>query len=605
MLRFVLRRAASAALTLLGVLALVFGLLAAAPGDPARMAAGSTPRALSPEALAAFRSLYGLDRPALERFGLWIVRAARFDFGRSLSDGRPVTARIAAALPATLTLNLSALLLALALGVPAGIGAARRPGGPLDRISGALGDALFATPSFVLGLVLLLVFSGALRWTPLFSDTGGFRGYVLPVVTLALPTAAFLARFVRACVVAALANPSAAAGRARGEGKRSRREAGAPALGCAVRGAGGRARPVLSCPGSVLVERVFSLPGAGGLLADAVFARDVPTVLALTLLSAGAVVAASFLAELVSDSSTRERATPRPRSPARERSRERASDPGLPGGRAVRVVSRDGPPRARPRARKALGRDAHGGHAPERPRAVRPRRHGPRPPPAAAGPGPRPGHRRARTRRPRADAARRARLRRGGPSRFGARAPPRRRRRGRGGMDGRRRGPCRPVPRERRPGAPRARPRRRGSVLPAAVLRHRVHAHRAHGLDRHGARRPRRGAESPRGPVRGRGAGRGASGPRLVLVHVLPHALGPALALLPYTLGAAVLTEAALSFLGLGAPPPEASWGRALAEARRPPAVGVVVRSSSGGRALPARPVGAPARRRRTNPPSP
>ncbi len=161
MLRFALRRAASAVLTLLGVLALVFGLLAAAPGDPARMAARSTTHALSPEALAAFRSLYGLDRPALERFGLWIVRAARFDFGRSLSDGRPVTARIAGALPATLVLNVSALLLALALGVPAGIGAARRPGGPLDRISGALGDALFATPSFVLGLVLLLVFSGA------------------------------------------------------------------------------------------------------------------------------------------------------------------------------------------------------------------------------------------------------------------------------------------------------------------------------------------------------------------------------------------------------------------------------------------------------------
>ncbi len=312
MLRFALRRAASAVLTLLGVLALVFGLLAAAPGDPARMAARSAARALSPEALAAFRSLYGLDRPALERFGLWIVHAARFDFGRSLSDGRPVTAHIAGALPATLVLNVSALLLALALGVPAGIGAARRPGGPLDRISGALGDALFATPSFVLGLVLLLVFSGALRWTPLFSDTGGFRGYVLPVVTLALPTAAYLARFVRACVVAALANPSAAAGRARGEGsgaavRRALRLSAAPfaAMGAAL-------VPSL-VSGSVLVERVFSLPGAGGLLADAVFARDVPTVLALTLLSAGAVVAASLLAELVSgflDPRTRDADTP-------------------------------------------------------------------------------------------------------------------------------------------------------------------------------------------------------------------------------------------------------------------------------------------------------
>ena len=301
MLRFALRRAASALLTLLGVLALVFGLLAAAPGDPASIAAkaGAGAVYVSPEALAAFRSLYGLDRPALERFGLWIMRAARFDFGRSLSDGRPVKVRVAEAIPATLTLNAAALLLALGLGVSAGIGAARRPGGRLDRLSGALGDALFATPSFVLGLLLLLVFSGWLRWTPLFADAGGFRGYVLPVLTLALPTAAFLARFVRACVGSALRDPATAAARARGEGsgaagRRALRRSAAPfaAMGAAL-------VPSL-VSGSVLVERVFSLPGAGGLLADAVFARDVPTVLALTLLSAGAVVVASFLADVAS-----------------------------------------------------------------------------------------------------------------------------------------------------------------------------------------------------------------------------------------------------------------------------------------------------------------
>jgi ABC-type dipeptide/oligopeptide/nickel transport system permease component len=301
MLSFALRRAASSLLTLLGVLALVFGLLAAAPGDPAAMAARSGTRAaaVSPEALSAFRSLYGLDRPAPERFGLWILHAARLDFGLSLSDGRPVGLRIAGTLPATVTLNLAALLLALALGMPAGIGAARRPGGRLDRFSGALGDALFATPAFVLGLVLLLVFSGRLRWTPLFSDGGGIRSYVLPIVTLALPTAAFLARFVRSCVADALADPAGAAGRARGEDsraavRRALRRSAAPfaAIGAAL-------VPSL-VSGSVLVERVFSLPGAGGLLADAVFARDVPTVLALTLLSAGTVVAASLLADLVS-----------------------------------------------------------------------------------------------------------------------------------------------------------------------------------------------------------------------------------------------------------------------------------------------------------------
>jgi peptide/nickel transport system permease protein len=302
MLRFALRRVASAVLTLLGVLALVFGLVTAAPGDAAALAAragGNRAVAVSPEALAAFRHLYGLDRPVAERFLTWVWRAVRLDFGRSLVDGQPVTLRVARALPTTFALNLAALLLACVIGVPLGVAAARRPAGRLDRISGFLCDALFSTPSFVVGLVLLLVFSGWLRVTPLFADAEtGLRGFLLPVVTLALASLAFVARFVRVCVATALADPAALAGRARGEGpseeiRRALRRSSAPfaAMGAAL------VPSVVS--GSILVERVFSLPGAGGLLAEAVFARDLPTVLALTLLSAVVVVAASLAADLV------------------------------------------------------------------------------------------------------------------------------------------------------------------------------------------------------------------------------------------------------------------------------------------------------------------
>jgi len=302
MLRFALRRAASALLTLLGVLALVFGLVTAAPGDAAALAAragGNRAVAISPEALAAFRHLYGLDRPVSERFLTWVWRAARLDFGRSLVDGQPVTIRVARALPTTFALNLAALFLACVIGVPLGVAAARRPAGRLDRISGFLCDALFSTPSFVVGLVLLLVFSGWLRVTPLFADAEtGLRGFVLPVVTLTLASLALVARFVRVCVATALADPAALAGRARGEGpseeiRRALRRSSAPfaAMGAAL------VPSVVS--GSILVERVFSLPGAGGLLAEAVFARDLPTVLALTLLSAVAVAAASLAADLV------------------------------------------------------------------------------------------------------------------------------------------------------------------------------------------------------------------------------------------------------------------------------------------------------------------
>jgi peptide/nickel transport system permease protein len=300
-IHFALRRSVSAVLTLLGVLALVFGLVTAAPGDAAALAAragGNRAAAVSPDALAAFRHLYGLDRPVVERFVTWVWRAARLDFGRSLVDGEPVTLRIARALPATLALNGAALLLAGLIGVPLGIAGARRPGGRLDRISGFVCDAFFATPTFVVGLVLLLVFSGWLRVTPLFADAdSGVSAFLLPVATLSLASLALVARFVRVCVATALADPAALAGRARGErpSEEVRRALRRSAAAFAAMGAV-LVPSVVS--GSILVERVFSLPGAGGLLAEAVFARDLPTVLALTWCSALVVVAASLAADL-------------------------------------------------------------------------------------------------------------------------------------------------------------------------------------------------------------------------------------------------------------------------------------------------------------------
>lgn len=301
MLAYALRRLLSALATLFGVLTLVFLLLSAAPGDPAVLAARSAGgRPASPEALAAFRRLHGLDRPLPVQFATWAARAIRFDLGRSFQDGRDVRERLAASLPATLYLNGCALLLALLAAVPCGVSAARRPGGRFDRVSGAVFDLLFATPSFVLGLLLLLVFSVKLRVTPLFSDPSlGPLGVVLPVATLGLGAVALISRFVRASVRTALDDPAALAARARGE------SGGAAVLRALRRSAGAfSALAAVLVPslvtGSVLVERLFSWPGAGRLLADGVFARDVPVVLGLTLVAGCAVVAASLAGDLVS-----------------------------------------------------------------------------------------------------------------------------------------------------------------------------------------------------------------------------------------------------------------------------------------------------------------
>lgn len=300
MVRFLARRLLGAAGTLLGVLVVVFLLVNAAPGDPARLTLiGHGPiGARSPDALAAFRAAHGLDRPLPARLVTWLGSAARLDLGRSFRDGRPVTARIAETLPATVAVNGAALLLALLAGLPLGVAAARRPGGTAARLSAPLLDALFSLPAFALGLLLLIVFAAKLRWAPVFAEATP-RGIVLPALTLALVALAPIARVTQRAVGAALAAPSALAARARGE---SRREETFRALRRSVpafAGLGAVLVPQLVA-GSVLVERVFGLPGTGQLLADSVFARDLPTVLGLTLLSGLTVVVAALASDAAS-----------------------------------------------------------------------------------------------------------------------------------------------------------------------------------------------------------------------------------------------------------------------------------------------------------------
>ena len=302
MTRFLARRALGAVGTLLGVLVAVFLLLSAAPGDPARLAAGGVPgrRPASEEALEAFRAVHGLDRPLAVRLGSWIGSAVRLDLGRSFRDGRKVTERIGETLPTTLCVNGVALLLATFVGVPLGLAAGRRPGGRADRISGLFLDALFSLPSFALGLFLLLVFAVKLRWAPVFAEpSSGFSGLALPALTLALVALAPIARVVRESVRAALGSPSAVAARARGE---SPREETLRALRRSVPAFAGLLASLVPqlVAGSVLVERVFAVPGTGQLLADSVFARDLPTVLGLTLASGVAVVVATLGADVLS-----------------------------------------------------------------------------------------------------------------------------------------------------------------------------------------------------------------------------------------------------------------------------------------------------------------
>ncbi len=313
MVRAIARRVATGAVTLLLVTAIVFLLAAmssesALPGESVDEASR-----LTPEQRAEIRALYHLDRPPHVRYGMWIADLARGDLGRSFHDRRPVAEKIAERLPATLTLNAAALLLMIVVAVPLGALAASRPGSLLDRTAGAATYALYSIPVFWAALLLQLALAIRLGWLPLYgSQAAGIEAagiaarlqdrlahLVLPTVCLAYPGFAYLSRFVRGILVDNAAAESARAARARGLApgavviRHGFRQAAVPLLTLA-----GFLLPRL-VGGSVIVETIFAIPGLGDLFVDAMFQRDIPVVMGLTLLSGAATLGGIVAADLL------------------------------------------------------------------------------------------------------------------------------------------------------------------------------------------------------------------------------------------------------------------------------------------------------------------
>jgi peptide/nickel transport system permease protein len=309
-IRYVVKRLALAIPTLAGIVVLVFMLLHLAPGSPVSALGAESGRRVSGRAAEQMRQLYGLDRPLPERFGNWVARVVRFDFGESFSDQRPVARRIREALPYTLALNGLALLLTLAIAIPLGVEAGGHPESAFDRVSGAALFALYSTPSFWAALLLQTLFSVKLGWLPLYGvvsdpEPTGLAGLAdraahlaLPVVCLTYGSLAFYARLVRAGVAEAREADYVLAARARGLSRRQAlwkhafRNALLPLvtlLGLVLPG-------LLS--GSVIIERIFAWPGLGRLYFDSVLSRDYPVILALSLVGAVATLLLTLAADI-------------------------------------------------------------------------------------------------------------------------------------------------------------------------------------------------------------------------------------------------------------------------------------------------------------------
>jgi peptide/nickel transport system permease protein len=294
MLRFLSLRLLRAALTIVMVVTFAFIVLRLS-GDPAQIIMGAD---APPEAVEAFRAAWGLDEPLLVQYLSYFWAILQGDLGRSMRDGRDAIVLVTERIPSTLALTLPALLIKIGLGVPAGIYAALHRNSLADRMVMVVAVAGFTVPSFVLGLVLVLVFAVQLGWLP----SGGqesWRHAILPVITLGIGGAAVLARFTRSAMLEVLGQPYIRAASAKGVPWRAvvTRHALPNAAIPTVTIIGFMVGSLIA--GAVVVESVFSWPGVGRLLVVAVGNRDLAVVQCILLLVAATMVCANLVVDLL------------------------------------------------------------------------------------------------------------------------------------------------------------------------------------------------------------------------------------------------------------------------------------------------------------------
>lgn len=302
MARLLLTRLAALVLTLLAASLVVFVVLDVLPGDPALLILGTGAR---PDTLAALRHQMGLDLPAWWRYLVWIGGILRGDWGISATYGVPVGDLIAARAQVSLPLAVLAIVISTVLAIPVGVAAAARRGRALDVSLMGAAQIGVALPNFWLGLLLILLFSVQLAWLP----AGGFAGWdkgigaalgslLLPALALALPQAAILARVTRSAVLETLGQDYVRTALAKGLTGIAAlwRHAVPNALIPVVTIIGMQFSFLLA--GTVIIENVFTLPGLGRLVFQAIAQRDLVVVQDLVVLLAGSVIVVNFVVDL-------------------------------------------------------------------------------------------------------------------------------------------------------------------------------------------------------------------------------------------------------------------------------------------------------------------
>lgn len=294
MSHYLMSRLLRALLTLFLVLSFAFIILRLS-GDPAMLIL--SPDA-PPEAIEAFRRSWGLDASLWEQYLGFFMNLVQGNFGHSMRDRSPAMDLVLQHIPATLAITLPAFVLKLAIGIPAGVLAALHRNSMIDRAVMSLSIAGHTIPSFVLGLVLVLVFAVTLGWLPSGGSTS-WRHAILPIATLSLGGAAVLARFTRSAMLEVIGQPYIRAASAKGLIWRQviRRHALPNAAIPTITIVGFMVGSLIA--GAVVVESVFSWPGVGRLLVTAVANRDLAVVQSLLLLVAATMITANFIVDLL------------------------------------------------------------------------------------------------------------------------------------------------------------------------------------------------------------------------------------------------------------------------------------------------------------------
>ena len=294
MSRFIVRRLLLAIPTLFGVLVVAFLLLYVAPGDPVTAMIGERADSAT---IARLRQELRLDDPLHVRFGHYVSQVVRGDLGRSYITNRPITRDIRERFPKTLQLAAAAMLFAAFTGITLGVLSARNPGGWSDRLALGIAYLGISFPVYWVGLLLILLFAVTVHLLPA-SGYGSWRFLILPALALGMRSIAFLARVTRSAMLDALSADYVRTARAKGLSER------AVTLRHSLRNA---LIPIITVlgldfgaylTGSILTETVFSWPGLGRYVVNAIARRDLPAIQGAVLFLSAVFVIVNLVADI-------------------------------------------------------------------------------------------------------------------------------------------------------------------------------------------------------------------------------------------------------------------------------------------------------------------